>query len=798
MRTKNLTSLLFATKVTSTRPPRPEMTVVVRGTFDIVPGDVVKELEGIPQVVQGPMTGDIFREGDDDRTGECIYPSDFADFKLNAEVMLIGSCLVPNGRRAVECPVRLTVGNWSKSLRVSGARRWKGGEITEPEGFTTMPLDYAHAFGGPGYADNPVGKGVDGQELPNMEGIDGLVLRKDDRPPPASFAPINPSWPHRARKTGTRYDAEYRKKRAPFYAEDFDWTHFHAAPPDQQLLGYLRGDEEVTFHNIHPAAPVVTTRLPSLRVRAFVTDKAGRFREVPMRLDTLFADLDKLRITLTWRGLDPVAELDLTDVTFMVIASEPLGDAPLPLDHYRAIMDAFEADPTGFHEPPPKAIRDAMAKAEQEDGEEPYDGPDPLPPELSDKLGNMGKAQQSAIRKAVARAGAVSGSPDAIKEQIRQIVADAENAPPVPPPAIPAAAGGKARVYIRESWMQALAAVADAKAKVIAGGGPLPPEIVEAEKRLHDPKLTEMDPTVREATTDVPGPFADLSGQDLSGQDLRGVDLTGAKLEGTVLIGTNLRGATLAKASFRGAMLFKADLSGADMRGADLSLCNAANAVLEETDLRETKLDDAYLAEANLRGARLDGATGTFVHLGEADLTGARAPGVRFDKSELSKAKLDGADFSGAALTRCKLLETSGRGADLRRATLDHSSMMEADLEGAKLVSARGQRTVWQRAKLVGADLSLSWFRDGQFSEVVATGAELFGADLRDGRFYRAELVGASLAHANLFGADLCKAKLGNTSFAKANLYEAKLLGAAGPNCTFEGAVIDRALFNEA
>ena len=33
------------------------------------------------------------------------------------------------------------------------------GPPTQPIAFTSMPLDYAHAFGGPGYDENPAGKG---------------------------------------------------------------------------------------------------------------------------------------------------------------------------------------------------------------------------------------------------------------------------------------------------------------------------------------------------------------------------------------------------------------------------------------------------------------------------------------------------------------------------------------------------------------------------------------------------------------------------------------------------------------
>ena len=111
-------------------------------------------------------------------------------------------------------------------------------------------------------------------------------------------------WAPRAGMVGTAYGAAWRKLRSPFYAEDFDWSHFNAAPRDQQLERYLRGDEEVVFENLHPEAPRFAKRLPGVRVRAFVDDVHGRVREVALHLDTLFADLPAGRLFLTWRGME--------------------------------------------------------------------------------------------------------------------------------------------------------------------------------------------------------------------------------------------------------------------------------------------------------------------------------------------------------------------------------------------------------------------------------------------------------------------------------------------------------------
>jgi hypothetical protein len=256
MKVKNLTPFLFGSRVTSKRPPQPEMVAIVRGIFTLAPGERAAVRTAPEPFPQGMMSGDVLRDGDDDRAGELIYPSDFAEFKPHADVLLKGTCYVPGHALLTECGVRMAVGSLSKSLRVVGPRLWSdamaGATISAPLSFTEMPIGYTNSFGGPGYAPNPVGKGIGTRELPNVEAAAEPIRSRRDRPHPAGFGPINPAWPERARKRGKEYGKSYAEKRAPYYAEDLDWSYFNAAPEDQQLPMALRGDEDLSFHNLHP------------------------------------------------------------------------------------------------------------------------------------------------------------------------------------------------------------------------------------------------------------------------------------------------------------------------------------------------------------------------------------------------------------------------------------------------------------------------------------------------------------------------------------------------------------------
>ena len=364
MRVKNTTPYLFGTTVTSRRPPQPEMTAIVRGTFALAPGGVATPLT-MPLPKPASLTGDVFLDDDDGLRGACLYPSDFADFKPTADVLLRGTCHTPGGEPLPECPVRFSVGAFSKTLLVVGPRVWRVGAFSDhpsdPVPFTRMPLGYDHAFGGPDDDHNPVGKGHGTGELPNVETPGHGVRTRRDRPHPAGFGPLSPSWPERRARVGKDYGASYAKHRAPFYAEDFDWTYFNAAPADQRLPGYLDGDEALVLHNLHPEHVSYACRLPGVRPRVFVDDRAGRAREIALHLDTLFVDMDQEIVLLTWRGLTPVDDLDLRDVTTVLVAEEKLGEAR-PEALYREQMAAFARDPLGLSDLSPTGFARAPAQ----------------------------------------------------------------------------------------------------------------------------------------------------------------------------------------------------------------------------------------------------------------------------------------------------------------------------------------------------------------------------------------------------------------------------------------------------
>jgi hypothetical protein len=124
-----------------------------------------------------------------------------------------------------------------------------------------LPITYENAIGGVKSNTNPVGRSIDSDALPQIEDprwIDTSPLEDAD---PAGFGPLAPSWAPRAELIRA-HDACCLK--APWFPESFDYGYFNAAPLDQQVAGYLRGDEELLFENLHRQHATYRTYLPGL------------------------------------------------------------------------------------------------------------------------------------------------------------------------------------------------------------------------------------------------------------------------------------------------------------------------------------------------------------------------------------------------------------------------------------------------------------------------------------------------------------------------------------------------------
>ncbi len=292
---------------------------------------------------------------------------DFGMPKPRGEFLVYGSAFPPSREPARALEVRVRLGGLSKTLNVFGDHVWAGGAPTEPEPFRRMRICYENAFGGPGFPENPMGKGVAPDEtgirhLPNIQDPGSLVGAPSDRPGPAGFTAWPMTRPRRMRYMGA-VDGTWLEKNWPWFPEDTNPEYFNTAPEDQRIDGFFRGDEAVEIHCMHPVKSFLKSRFPGLRARFFVNRAGGDrevFSEVPCRAETAWLFPDQERGVLLYRGVAEVNDEEYEDVLHLFARWEPLAEESKPLEHYYRLFRE-ELEPPAEAAGPPGA-QDAAAE----------------------------------------------------------------------------------------------------------------------------------------------------------------------------------------------------------------------------------------------------------------------------------------------------------------------------------------------------------------------------------------------------------------------------------------------------
>lgn len=345
-------------------PSRDKLTLIVKGTFDVLPDGRTRLAKA-----QLPLDADEHESAEDDPT-LVRYESDLVPFKPRADLLCVGRAHAPGGQPVTALAVRFGLVDAPKEIRVLGDRRLRmigpTPEIGPPEPFSAMTLSYCRAFGGSDPEDpdgtllcptNPHGRGFAGNAaaqrdrlMPNLEDPRRPLTNLAEPNMPAGFGPLGRTWQPRLALAGT-YDERWQTERAPEPPEDFDYRYFNGAPPDQQIDGYLRGDEALWAENLHPELSRLSIRLPGVRMRAFFEAADGLgddqavvdgLRELKLRLDTAWLDMEALRLVLVWRvGL---YANHLSEEGALLIGAERLRDDKKPIATYAAQLRAMKAE----------------------------------------------------------------------------------------------------------------------------------------------------------------------------------------------------------------------------------------------------------------------------------------------------------------------------------------------------------------------------------------------------------------------------------------------------------------------
>lgn len=757
--------------------------------------------------------------------------------KVRGELLVTGSCYVPRGEPAQVSFVRVQCGAIDKRLAVIGDRHWKHGVPTEPAPFTVMPIDWEHAFGGAGFARNPLGRGYGPVEqgavkvhpLPNIEVPKRLISSPSDRPEPAGLGALDFSWPQRFTKAGT-YDLKWLETRAFGFPADIDPTIFNLAQDDQWLAGYFSGDESFVVENMHPTRSRIEGTLPPLRPRVLVTqrqpDGGELFKEIAVRLETvrLFPALE-LGV-LIFRGSMEVYDDDAGDIRELLIAGE---DRELPertVDHYHlAIRERRIHGKAGL-----MALSDKDLMPPREAGWVTR----MLPNEVDKLIEAEHLLQKNMLRRKTkellkTRAELVAAGLDPNDYGIDKLLE--QPPPPVDPTDVDAVAdelekaeeelldmrrqAEEKRAEIEARSRQAFVdqgmdfdAAVD-KAKREAAGPPKFDARRQLEQiaallaisRAHDQPLEEMERMIadegyRQELYEGEAKLKELYRRSAHLRDPAAPVEDGAsEMFRAELQVAHANEIALEARDYTGADLSGTVLPGIDLCGAFLESVNATDA-----DWRGGKLDDVVLSHATLTGTTLAGASLLRANLGGARLDAADLSGSNLDEAVLHRATIERSSLRGAHMHKTNLHETViGAGVDMSEVDAEMLTFFRVDLRGVRFAGARVFKCLFIECDVRGVDFGGADLSRSLFMTCPADGARFAGARLMATKFVQettlvdAIFTGAQMPQAHLRGLDLRRAcfdgaLLDSADLSKSNLTEASLRGIRGRNAMFIGA----------
>lgn len=731
------------------------------------------------------LSGDQYVE-DQEQKG-LRYASDFALFKPNTDLLLTGSYHSPGGYLVSSGEAAFHVGEWSKRLKVVGDRVKRSGLLSfgysEPEPFRAMPLTWERAYGGPSFKHNPCGKSLDAVQLPdggkgyfapNVEGLDpaGVALSSSQ---PAGFSPVPMTWPQRGGKVGT-YGGRWAKERWPWYPDDFDWTFFNAAPKDQQLSEYLRGDEFLAFENLHPQYSRYRCQLPGVLVRWFLRERQGEqslLREVMMRLDTLWVDMEAEQLVLVWRGVGEVRSLKMGEIVEHFIIKEPLASSKLSLDQYGQLLE------------------DAKRRREEDAKGEPITFvPFAIPLAELPKRVSLGTYEEE-LAKALA-AFESEMSPEELQDykNFMQQGVEVQNGPP------PTLSDLKAEMLAEH---QELIQANPEFAKRI-GPPPSLDEFIAVDEEANR-KILELSQLANVKAADPVDVKSDWTRESVqehakNGGHFNAINLSGLDLSELDLKGVNFIGAVLVGVKFCQTLLDDANLNGSDLHEADLSFCSLKSATLISTDLTNANLANAVLDGAELSNSELAKAS-----LTSASLLQVQALRTNFSGADLTLANMNAGCFSNSDFTGAKLENASFVRALLQNADFDSVTALEIDLSGADLTKLRASGANLSKGKLVGVTAGASIWDEAildcaDFSRAQMGLANFTGASLKQAVFVETNLVRARLSEAQCQRVKLVRSNLFRATLENAFLQEADCTGSNFFEVEFYGAITNGADFS--
>lgn len=692
-----------------------------------------------------------------------------------------------------------------KRLDVYGEREldaWLGPGTAQE--FDSMPLDLSRAFGGPGHASNPQGRGAaavaspDGTRwpMPNVEYPHDPLRRRGQDVEPATLGPLGPmqrALPPDQLEAATREWLLAWPHGAPPARQQ---AH---APADQWLAQDLRGDEQVELLHLHPRYPRLRCQLPGLRPRclwgAAPARQAGPsgWQELALRGHTLWLLPQAMMGIVLYRaevpaGFDPGA----TDA-WLLTGWDALAQAPRTADEFaRAWRTRHVDEATAPPVDAPAAAGGTGATAKPRPDKPPAadtlaQARDDVIRELRERGWNQARIDELQRSNWLPQPPAGEASLAELLEQLqaetdalraRHAIGDAEirrfveiaqrELPSPTGPASTRAGLAQALRELNQHTEQALRQAGLSEAQAAQALEQRHPELARALLGLLPPRPAA-DAVAQSASTPAaaapsqpPDPARDAPAAGSpptrgeveqwlrDGRSLRGCQLDGLDLSGLDFSGVDLRGVQACQTRFAGCRMQRARLDEAVLRDAELGAADLRGASLRDSSWARAHLQRACLADADCEGADF-----TQADLQKADLAGASLRNALFERTLLGDVTAARSDASNAQFAGCDL-----RGSDWQEAAAHASAWLECDLRHARMSRIAAHEINLEGSDASDADLSGADLRGSRATpDTRLQRASLAQADLRGACWEGAALEQADLRACRLDGADLSRVR---------------------------------------
>lgn len=324
----------------------PIFSVLVKRTYDINRDERLSPALKTRPFVQN----DQYYDDGDPEWATVKYETEFASFKLQTDVVVIGNAYAPEGKPVQKLEVSVEVESWRKTLCIFGDRRCvyrknANPEFTVPAPFIEIPIRYERSYGGKDltsdpnipsfYPRNHIGTGfviankkesVEGLALPNIEDPEDLLTPEriitggpenwPRMPLPDGLGWFQRTWYPRCSFVGAMpaylgVDTVLREEQlglVPKGQVGLAWRYklpgfdlaFNNGASRGLRFPHLKGTEKFKLTHLTPAG-TLGFQLPGDRPSIRLDIGQGENELEPV-LDTVLVRLGDMQVDLIWRG----------------------------------------------------------------------------------------------------------------------------------------------------------------------------------------------------------------------------------------------------------------------------------------------------------------------------------------------------------------------------------------------------------------------------------------------------------------------------------------------------------------